>query len=222
MKIWNIDYRASTAAVQIVSVKGYATEAEAIAAPQKDDVGRLIARTPSDLASLSDEVLLALATKMKVLGCSTDVEVIWSRLNPPKKEAKKKTEVLLQSAISDGTSEAGDDAVNKEGATAPGKRTKMATKKAATKKAATKKDATKKAATKTKTKTSTGPRGEKTLKVKKLLEHKSGCTRAEVLEATGWPAVSMQAMAEACRLKLRQEKVEKNGDVRAHTRYYGS
>lgn len=207
MKIWNIDYRASTAAVQIVSVKGYATEAEAIAAPQKDDVGRLIARTPSDLASLSDEVLLALATKMKVLGCSTDVEVIWSRLNPPKKEAKKKTEVLLQSAISDGTSEAGDDAVNKEGATAPGKRTKMATKKAATK---------------TKTKTSTGPRGEKTLKVKKLLEHKSGCTRAEVLEATGWPAVSMQAMAEACRLKLRQEKVEKNGDVRAHTRYYGS
>jgi len=207
MKIWNIDYRASTAAVQIVSVKGYATEAEAIAAPQKDDVGRLIARTPSDLASLSDEVLLALATKMKVLGCSTDVEVIWSRLNPPKKEAKKKTKVLLQSAISDDTSEAGDDAVNKEGATAPGKRTKMATKKAATK---------------TKTKTSTGPRGEKTLEVKKLLEHKSGCTRAEVLEATGWPAVSMQAMAEACRLKLRQEKVEKNGDVRAHTRYYGS
>ncbi len=55
-------------------------------------------------------------------------------------------------------------------------------------------------------KKSDGPRGEKTLMVKKLLERKSGCTRKDILEATGWPAVSVQAMAKSCGLKLRQEK----------------
>ena len=62
-----------------------------------------------------------------------------------------------------------------------------------------------------------GPRGEKTLMVKALLERKSGCTSAEVLEKTGWPAVSMPAIAKAAGLKLRKEK-EKGKP----TRYFGS
>lgn len=71
-----------------------------------------------------------------------------------------------------------------------------------------KRPSTKKAkAAKAKRKAAGGqPRGEKTLKVKSMLERKSGCTRAEVLEATGWKAVSMQQMAKACGLKLRLEK----------------
>lgn len=66
-----------------------------------------------------------------------------------------------------------------------------------------------------------GPRGEKTLEVRRLLLRKNGCTAKEVLEATGWPAVSMPLMAKNCHLKLRQEK-EKVGDERARTRYFGS
>lgn len=61
------------------------------------------------------------------------------------------------------------------------------------------------------------PRGEKTLAVKKLLERKNGCTRAQVLEATGWPAISMQAIAKNCGLKLRKQKEQ--GKV---TVYFGS
>ena len=63
-----------------------------------------------------------------------------------------------------------------------------------------------------------GPRaGTKTEVVAALLRRKSGCTAAEVLEATGWPAVSMPAMAKACGLALRKEK-EKGSP----TQYYGS
>lgn len=54
--------------------------------------------------------------------------------------------------------------------------------------------------------TSTGPRGEKTLKIKAMLERKSGCTRKQVLEATGWPSVSMQAIAKNLKVKLKSHK----------------
>lgn len=88
---------------------------------------------------------------------------------------------------------------------------KVATKKKVAKKKAAKKKvaAKKKTAPKTKTKrASTGPRGDKTLEIKRLLLRKNGCTRKDVLASTGWKAVSMQAMAKACGLKLRQEKVK--------------
>jgi hypothetical protein len=66
-----------------------------------------------------------------------------------------------------------------------------------------------------------GPRkGSQTEAIGKLLTRKSGCTAADVLELTGWKAVSMHAMAAACGLKLRQEKV-KRGDDRPRTRYWG-
>lgn len=60
-------------------------------------------------------------------------------------------------------------------------------------------------------------KGSKTEIVAKLLTRESGCTSADVLKATSWPAVSMPAMAKACGLKLRKEKVK--GEP---TRYYGS
>src|SRR5262245_48878974 len=49
-----------------------------------------------------------------------------------------------------------------------------------------------------------------------LLKRKKGCTSNDVKEATGWPSVSMPAMAKACGLTLRKEKTE------AGIRYYGS
>lgn len=62
------------------------------------------------------------------------------------------------------------------------------------------------------------PRGSnKTGIVADLLKRKDGCTSAEVLKATSWPAVSMPAMAKAAGLKLRKEKVK--GEP---TRYFGS
>jgi hypothetical protein len=61
------------------------------------------------------------------------------------------------------------------------------------------------------------PRGEKTLAISKLLSRASGCTAKEVLAATGWPSVSMPAMAKACGLKLRKDK--KKGKP---IRYFGT
>lgn len=50
-----------------------------------------------------------------------------------------------------------------------------------------------------------------------LLKRKAGCTSKDVLDATGWPAVSMPQQAKAAGLKLR--KVKESGEP---TRYYGS
>jgi hypothetical protein len=49
-----------------------------------------------------------------------------------------------------------------------------------------------------------------------LLTRKEGCTSAEVLKATDWPAVSMPQQARSAGLTLRQEK---DGKV---TRYWGT
>lgn len=57
----------------------------------------------------------------------------------------------------------------------------------------------------------------KTKIIADLLTRKSGCTRQEIKDATGWPTVSVQAMAKANGLKLRQDK--KPGSV---TRYFAS
>lgn len=62
-----------------------------------------------------------------------------------------------------------------------------------------------------------GNGSSKTGVVADLLKRKSGCTAAEILKATGWPAVSVPAMAKAAGLKLRKEK-EKGSP----TRYFGS
>lgn len=62
-----------------------------------------------------------------------------------------------------------------------------------------------------------GPRkGSKTEGIHKLLTRAKGCTAAEVRELTGWPSVSMPAMAKACGLKLRRDKVKG-----ASTQYFG-
>jgi len=46
----------------------------------------------------------------------------------------------------------------------------------------------------------------KTAMVGQLLHRKEGCTTADVLELTGWPTVSMPAMAENLGIKLRKVK----------------
>jgi hypothetical protein len=58
--------------------------------------------------------------------------------------------------------------------------------------------------------------GTKTEKIYKLLTRKSGCTRAEVLKATNWPAISIQKISETLGLKLRKD------DANRPYRYYGS
>jgi len=58
--------------------------------------------------------------------------------------------------------------------------------------------------------------GSKTALIGSMLLDPKGCTAAEVLKATGWPAVGMPAQAKACGLKLRKVK---DGKV---TRYFGS
>lgn len=72
-------------------------------------------------------------------------------------------------------------------------------------------------------KTARDPAGAKTVRpgskleiVVGLLTRAAGCTAADVLKATDWPAVSMPQQARAAGLTLRQEK---NGKV---TRYWGT
>jgi hypothetical protein len=50
------------------------------------------------------------------------------------------------------------------------------------------------------------PRQNKLAKIVALLKRPSGCTREEVLKATGWMAVSMQQQARAADLKLKVDE----------------
>lgn len=59
--------------------------------------------------------------------------------------------------------------------------------------------------------------GSKTLIIAALLKREQGCTTAEVLEACGWPSVSMPAQAKLAGLTLRKEK--KPGEA---MRYWGA
>jgi cell pole-organizing protein PopZ len=59
--------------------------------------------------------------------------------------------------------------------------------------------------------------GSKVTLIASLLKRKEGTTTAEVLKATGWPAVSMPQQAKAAKLTLRKEKVQGQP-----TRYYAS
>jgi hypothetical protein len=63
------------------------------------------------------------------------------------------------------------------------------------------------ATTKTKSKKSNGktakPRQNKLAKIVALLKRPGGCTRDDVLKATGWMAVSMQQQARAAGIKLK-------------------
>jgi Protein of unknown function (DUF3489) len=70
-----------------------------------------------------------------------------------------------------------------------------------------------------KTKAANGKRkrGNKTERIMALLKREQGCTRAEVLKATGWPSISMPATAKAAGLKLKREKAKGQP-----TRYYAA
>lgn len=133
---------------------------------------------------------------------------------PPIKKIAKRSKKKLQSTEQPTTSLQPDNSSDDGGKNMATSKSKGGKGKG---KAAAKKAATPKKAAGAKT----GPRGEKVLKVKALLERKSGCTANDVKAATGWPAVSMPAMAKACGLKLRKEQIEGTKDVRAHFRYYG-
>lgn len=68
-----------------------------------------------------------------------------------------------------------------------------------------------------KPKASNGERGAKSLAIAELLKRAKGCTRKDALEATGWPSVSMGAMAKQLGIKLRIEK-----EPGERTRYFGA
>lgn len=79
-------------------------------------------------------------------------------------------------------------------------------------KAKTKKKPAAKAKTKPKNKTAASKgdarTGSKLEMVGKLLTREGGCTTADILKATGWPAVSVPAQAKALGLTLKKEKVD--------------
>lgn len=77
-------------------------------------------------------------------------------------------------------------------------------------------DSMPKAKAKAKPKADTEANGSKKQIVATLLTRKAGCTGRDVKDATGWPSVSIPAMAKACGLTLRKEKTDKG------FRYYGT
>ena len=48
--------------------------------------------------------------------------------------------------------------------------------------------------------------GSKTEIVAKLLQRASGCTKDDILKATGWKAVGVMQQAKVCGLKVKKEK----------------
>lgn len=227
-----VDYKAVTGEpVMIVSVSGY--NAKTDIPVLEEGLARLVAESAEDIDSLGEPVLEALAAFKQA---EPNAKAIWASFAPPaadatpkKKKAKKaKKELTPPAADATTSSIAGDTGEgNKENQTMGSKekaaaaKAKVAAKKAADKEKAAaaklkakeaKAKAKEKAAAakeKAKAKKSTAPkepRGEKTMEIKRLLMRKNGCNRKEILEATGWVAVSVQAMAKACGLKLRQEK----------------
>jgi len=68
------------------------------------------------------------------------------------------------------------------------------------------KTSTSKSKTNARSAISTKKKGSKLEIIIGLLKRKEGCTTADVLKATGWPAVSMPQQAKAAGLKLKKEK----------------
>lgn len=62
-------------------------------------------------------------------------------------------------------------------------------------------------------------KGSKLAKIAALLRRKEGCTTAEVLKATGWPAVSMPQQAKSLGLALKTERGPFGPGGRVVTRY---
>jgi hypothetical protein len=134
-----------------------------------------------------------------------------------KPRADKSTGVTLaaplavQKAIS---AEFADDETETTNAPAPPaaeqQETAMSMKKTKTKKTAKPKKAPKaskpKVASAPKEKNGGVRPGSKTEIVANLLKRPEGCTTADILAATGWPAVSVPAMAKAAGLTLKKEK----------------
>lgn len=73
--------------------------------------------------------------------------------------------------------------------------------------ARTKKAARSTARTPVKAKTEGARPGTKLAEIVKLLQRPAGCTTADVLKATGWPAVSMPQQAKAASIEMVTEKV---------------
>jgi membrane protein involved in colicin uptake len=149
----------------------------------------------------------------------------FARLKELKERTKKQAIKPAADAASQETTTMKKPAKTSKAAQVAALRTKRAAangSKKATKKAVAKKAATAKARTPAAPKATAGaPKGvrpgSKLEIVVGLLTRKEGCTSAEVLAATAWPAVSMPQQAKAAGLTLRKEK-EKGQP----TRYFGS
>lgn len=110
------------------------------------------------------------------------------------------------------------DAAAEETVMSKKKAKKPARKKAAArKKAPVRKAASKKVAKNGKPSSGGVREGSKRETVVGLLKRSGGCTRADVLAATGWPSVSLPSIAKASGLTLRKEKSEGQ-----QTRYWGA
>jgi hypothetical protein len=210
IQVFTIDHNQDT-----VKICGFSSLESATSTVCPDGMSRDIVRSREDLGELSEDVLLRTYNFKKTGKALTSlgrnrkrVEAgLWALLQH-KDEAtvdeENGNDSELTSSSEDGTKAAVGNGAD-ESEEAP-----------VAKRKSTKKAKAVKAERKVK-RASSGPRGDKTLAVKKLLLRKNGCTRKEILEMTGWPSISVQAISRNCKLKLRKEKVA--GEP---TKYFGT
>ncbi len=151
---------------------------------------------PEDLTVDFDTVLVGkavCASLANLIGVAEAPEEEHSAASPPKTKKPKKAKAKEKEADAPATAATQESTMSK-----PTAKKKVAKKATAKKKTAAAKNGH---ATK---------RGDsKTAKVVALLKHAGGATRAQILKATGWKAVSVQQLAKSAGLKLKVDESER-------------
>jgi hypothetical protein len=217
VKLYNIDYVAAEGQpVKIVKIVGYNSENDANCANLSEGAVRLQAREATDLASLGEPVLVALADFKVKKGEALEASpaAIWEAFQPkkkpkvsdvtdisltdmgmgtdtkPKKVTTRKTTKSKKTSIA-GLTPSADTSTSASTEGEPAKPKQTESKMSKSKTAAKKKPAAKKKAAKTKVAGNGTPReGTKKAKLLALLVKNSpeGTTMAQMLSLTGWKA----------------------------------
>lgn len=214
-----------------LTITGYPTQAGAeAAAPEVDDTRKIVGNA-ADLRDQTDEWLDEVymfkspdKVPMPPADRADKLAAVGALLWPPAKSAaspavrakstskRKPKRELTNPPEAPTPSVGGDPATDKETVmeNVSTENTAPVARKSGKAKAAPKKKAAVKAKGKNKNGRKDGgpstPRGDLTIKIGALLCRAKGATRKDILALTGWKAVSVQAQAKACGLKLKVEK----------------
>ncbi len=188
-------------------------------APKKGEAEQAYLKRLFDKANGLDDAGWKALSEEAQLWCNAASEARETKSDIPgfgtTEEAEDEEDSKKAEQVEETESEAEDEDTEVKVKSTKAKSAKKSTAKAKTAKPAKAAKPTEKAAkaakakptTKAKSGNGAGPRkGSLTAKVAEMLQAKKGCTRADILGATGWPSVSVQQLAANAGLKLRKVK----------------